>query len=123
MCMAEISPIKPKPNGFGYKVLIVDGDSLRSACMNTIISWRTWIKASPSIYSGNQVGFHIYATREKAEQCVRWYDDLYSKHSPGFRPNYRVFKVQYRQATQQGIGDGGFTKNLRVILAQEIYIL
>jgi hypothetical protein len=123
MCLAEISPVKPKPNGFGYKVLKVDGDKLRSACMNTINPWHTWIKASPSISSGNQVGFHIYRTREKAEQCIRWYDDLYFKHSPSSRPNYRVFKVQYRKATLQGIGDGGFTKNPRVIIAQEMYIL
>jgi hypothetical protein len=123
MCIAEISQVKPKPSGVGYKVLIVDGDSLRSACMGTVNPWRTWIKASPSIFGGNQVGFHIYATREKAEQCIRWYDNLYHSHKISQRPNYRVFKVQYRQATLQGIGDGGFTKNARVIVAQEIYIL
>jgi hypothetical protein len=123
MCIAQVSSEKPKPNGYGYKVMIVDGDNIRSAFMNTVNPWRMWIKASPSIYGDNEVGFHIYRTREKAEQCIRWYDDLYSKHLLSSRPNYRVFKVKYRQATLQGIGDGGFTKNAKVIVAQEMYIL
>jgi hypothetical protein len=123
MCLQKVSPVKPEPNGYGYKVLIVDGDTLLSACMGTTNPWRTWIKANVSIYGDNEVGFHIYRTREKAEQCIRWYDNLYSGHEIKHRPNYRVFKVEYRQATLQGIGDGGFTKNAKVIVAQEMFIL
>ena len=138
MCLAKVDPVKPKSNGFGYKVFRVEADGLHSAFMDTLNPWRRWVTASTTgrepgfhIYrtrkqayaAGRESGFHIYRTREQAERCVRWYDGHYADRPPQERPNYQIFKVEYRNATRQGIGDGGFTKNARVIVAKEIYIL
>jgi hypothetical protein len=120
MCLAKVDPVKPKPNGFGYKVFRVEADGLHSAFMDTLNPWRQWVTAS---IAGRESGFHIYRTREQAERCVRWYDAHYGVRPPQERPNFQIFKVEYRNATKQGVGDGGFTKNARVIVAQEIFIL
>lgn len=69
MCIHNVSPEKPKVNGFGYKVFQIEFDGLHSAFMGTLNPWKEWIKAE-AIYD-DQPGFHIYATREKAEECVR----------------------------------------------------
>jgi hypothetical protein len=121
MCLEEVSPKKPAPSGYGYKVYRIYNGVLYSAYMDTLNPGNQWLKAEGN---GPDKGFHIYATREKAYQCVRWYDEVLCKRElPEKRSIYKVFKVRYRKATKQGIGDGGFTKNARVILAQEIYIL
>jgi hypothetical protein len=124
MCLKIVSKTPPVPTGFGYKVYRVQPDGLHSARYSEVVnSWKTWLKAEGGF--GNEPGFHIYLQESKAHECVAWYDDTYSarNEAPHKRPFVKVFKVEYRNATKQGIGDGGFTKNARVVVAQEIFIL
>jgi hypothetical protein len=116
MCLQTVSKIKPKSSGFGYKVFkVLDGGKLQFSFVGAEAPRKEWLKAN------NHGGFHIYTEQQKAEQNVRWHEHLYKDRHQ--RPIYKVFRVQYRNATEQGIGDGGYTKNARVVIAQEIFIL
>ena|SRR5579863_9258743 len=120
MCIGHVSTVKPKSKGWGYKVFRIEKDGIHSAFTRVLNPWRTWITAIDS--GGNEPGFHIYATRRSAEKCLVWYEERQWDLAPQQRVNFRIFKVHYRKATKQGTGDGGFTSNSRVILAQEIFI-
>jgi hypothetical protein len=121
MSVHNVSPIKPKATGFGYKVYkVLDGGKLESSFMEFPMPRRTWVKAE--VEAGmHQAGFHIYLQREKAEQNVLWHERLWSKNTNA--PIYKVFKVKYREAKIQGIGDGGYTDNARVVVADEIFVI
>jgi hypothetical protein len=122
MCLKIVSKTTPVPTGFGYKVYRVQPDGLHSACYSDVVnSWKTWLKAEGGL--GDEPGFHIYLQESKAHECVARYEDMWQNKAPHERPFVKVFKVEYRNATKQGIGDGGFTKNARVVVAQEIFIL
>lgn len=117
MCLAITDTKKPKSSGFGYKVFKVHNEGkLTFAFVGDDAPRRQWLKAD----GGG--GFHIYTEQKKAEENVRWYEHLY-RDGHGGAPIYKVFKIEYRQATQQGTGDGGFTENAQVVVAQEIYII
>ena len=89
MCIEEVSSKKPVPSGYGYKVFRVDNNTLYSAFMDTPNPGNEWLIAEDSGH--DEPGFHIYATREKADECVRWYDHFMCRsQKPENRTIYKV---------------------------------
>ena len=125
MCLA-LNKMKPKvakkKTGFGWKVFETDGTgALYGVCygVNTGREVGTWLKAENDPNAAKwDIGFHIYARRNDAVGLH------HAAPIVGYQERSMVLRrVKYRKATYEGLGDGGWNDNARVVVAQEMFIL
>lgn len=114
MCLHLVNAKKPKSSGYGWKVYLILDNKIRSSFQRTLVTRKKWMKAR---VRGDEPGFHIYLSRDKAEGCIRWYERF-----PVYGFTHKIFRVRYRGAIKQGDGDGGYTEGARVVVANEIYV-
>jgi hypothetical protein len=107
MCLASVSRTKPKKSGIGYKVLC-EGKTVNRYCR---LSKTGWSKAENiRIYTGSGQetylsGFHIWETKEGAEDWTRYYSG-------------KIKKVRYKEGRLLGKQEG-----YPVIIADKIKLV
>jgi hypothetical protein len=101
-------------------VFEIQNGLLNSFCIDTFGDrpTRSWLEAESHGFKPNlvDVGWHIYLDIAPAERLL---ERLRSNN-----PNRSVVirKVRYRGAHHDGIGDGGWNKKARIVVAKEMYI-
>ena len=110
MCLDNISPTKPVPEGIGYKVFIKHGRFLEGEFSQGSRKTKTWLIAEKPVWwssSSYPWGFHIFPTPGEARMWANGVGAI-------------VRKVKYRKAHTQGLQE--WLTDIDVIVAQEIYI-
>lgn len=124
MCMISGST-KPasKESGTGYKVFETEegSDALYGICYGSDRARprRRWLKAIDMRTllddRTQDVGWHIYARRKDAKALL--------SRVPRIGHLRVILKVKYRGAHTEGLGDGGWNMQAKVIVANEMLIL
>ena len=114
--------VAKKKTGFGWKVFETDGTgALYGVCYGVSEPREVgvWLKAEKRSNAWKwDIGFHIYTRRDDAVGLH------HAAPTSGDQERSMVLRrVKYRKATYEGLGDGGWNYNARVVVAQEMFIL
>lgn len=124
MCIVQgTAKTAMRGSGVGYKVFDTDGVNLYGVCygQNTVRARGKWVTCvdlrgrfqDPEF----NVGWHVYTKKRDTRMLLRSVMPQHAGHK------LVVMKVKYRGAKIEGMGDGGWNLNARVVIAREMFIL